>query len=177
MKTTSRTQLERLRDWIGTVGTPLDFKHPEGYWVSPPLPTRRFGPNAWASFSMRLSPDLPTLGPFKAWIVFHSAKPELQAYLEQPLAGAFGVVESLPRPASNLIQMPSALVEALGQAGERFFAEETASPEDAAMLSDLEEWLSEGLFEAMNEVVAPDFFSWLAISAAMVDSGEQSTES
>ena len=176
MNTQARTHLERLREWTEMATIPLAGDQAENQWFAPPLPTRRFGPDAWVTFSMRLSPSKPTLGPFIGWMVLDSRSLRAIAYLERPLADAFGVVPALTRPAPSLTTLPQVVVAGIGRSGDRFFAKELAVQEDRVAVSELLDLVPDPLADAWREVVAADFFSWLAFSGAHSTSDDQEDE-
>lgn len=158
MSFTDRTHLERLIDWRSITAVPLDPERLHRRWMSLMLPTRRFGSDAWVAFQTATEPNNPNLGSFRSWVVFDARAVRLLAYLEPPLADAFGVVPPFPKPSGDL---DGALLPALGRAGEQFFA--NAEPgDDVAVVRDALRALDGGYSDALG-VIAPDFFAWAGL--------------
>ena len=153
-----RTHLERLIDWSSDTAVPLDPARLHRRWMSLMLPTRRFGPDAWVAFQIANEPRNPCLGDFRSWVVFDARAVRLLAYLEPPLADAFGVVPPFPKPSGDLDE---ALVPALGRAGAQFFA--NAGPgDDVTVVRDALRALDDGYSDALG-IIAPDFFAWVGL--------------
>ncbi len=170
MKFSSVSHLERLQAWLSQGSVSLGGSSLENVWLSPLLPSKRFGVDAWVGFHMHLVRNAADVGPFKAWIVLHASQLRLVGLFERPLADKFGVVDAFPRSRFNVSELVSnsQLLVLLNAAALRFFADVSPSPEDASLVVLLQDCWSVELFDRMHDVVAPDFFVWLAQDASKV---------
>jgi len=153
------TYLEGLLRWADRHVIELNRNAVENYWLSLPVPTRRFGPDAWVIFSMTVSPGREEVGPFGAWYVLSNETPRVIAYLESPLADTFGLVEPFTMVAGGLGAITEQMIAALGVAGAAFFAREDATTGDAAAAQSFLDHVEGDLSERLSGV-APDFFGW-----------------
>lgn len=151
------THLERLAAWIKGGRIRIDPDDLHGRWAGPLLPTRRFGPDCWATFHMATAPAQPKLGEFLAWVAFDARSVGVVAYLERPLADTFGVVTPFAKPAAAF---PGDLLPALGAVGQSFLDGDQAPDAELEAVRTAVAGLEEG-YKAAVQQSAPDFFGWL----------------
>ena len=156
MTKAQRTHLEHLTDWIPEALPPQSALSLHQQWMSPLLPTRRFGDTAWAAFRMANSPRSTEFGAFCGWTVFDARAIRLLAHLEPPVADRFGVVPHFPKPSVHLTR---SLLPALGRAGAQFF-DRIEPGDDAASVRAALRALNESYLSALR-IAAPDFLIWL----------------
>ena len=158
MNRAGSTHLEYLIEWRSHAAAPLGTHSLHRRWMSPLLPTRRFGPGAWAAFQTGNEPINAYLGDFCGWVVFDANSVRLLAYLEPPLADRFGVVPHFPKPLNHLHKT---ILPALGRAGAQFLAD--AEPgDDANAVRDALRSLDDSYADALR-IIAPDFFTWVGV--------------
>ena len=58
-----------LLKWADVHSIEFNRKTAENQWMSIPIPTRRFGSDAWVMFSMRTKAGESAVGPFVSWTV------------------------------------------------------------------------------------------------------------
>lgn len=156
MTFTERSHLNRLIEWRSDAAVPLDPERLHRRWMSPLLPTRRFGPDAWVAFQTANEPNNLNLGGFRSWVLFDAHALRLIAYLESPMAETFGAVQPFPKPTLDLDE---ALIADLGTAGIEFFAVSEPS-ESARSVRDAIRSLEDDYYKALA-IAAPDFLAWI----------------
>ena len=157
MRFSRRTHLERLIAWSSD-DSRLDPGRLHRRWMSLLLPTRRFGPDAWAAFQMAIEPSTTDLGGFRAWVIYDAHAVRLLAYLEPPMAEQFGGILPFRKP---LRQFDPGLTSALGHAGARFLADVPTDAESKRALDGLRALEPEYL--AALRTTAPDFCRWASL--------------